>query len=220
MATVSLFAKSSKVASMCEPLRGTRLNVESSKVRSRLGREQHVSSDRWSSSSTQYVAPRSPIEAEAWSAEAEARGGKGSQRLIEVAEVPPPPEIAHALALGAGETVITRRRMMYLDDRPVELTNSYFPLSIARDTALAESAKIRGGAVTLLASLGYTAKHVTEEVYSRPPTPHEQVSLQLPDGQWVLILARTSRDAEGTPFEADLMVMPAQQNRLVYEMDR
>jgi DNA-binding GntR family transcriptional regulator len=127
---------------------------------------------------------------------------------------------AETLELAAAREVVVRRRVMYLDDRPVELTDSYVPASIADGTALAEPGKIRGGAVALLARLGYRAADVTEEVTCRPPTAEEAAALELPQDEWVLVLTRTSRTAEGTPFEVDIMTMPARHQRLRYDLRR
>ncbi|HWO68322.1 MAG TPA: UTRA domain-containing protein, partial [Umezawaea sp.] len=61
-------------------------------------------------------------------------GAKPGQRLREVAEVEPPREVAEALSVAEGELVVVRRRVMSLDGRPVELTDSYYPVAIARGT--------------------------------------------------------------------------------------
>ncbi|MFI6821267.1 UTRA domain-containing protein [Micromonospora sp. NPDC050187] len=65
--------------------------------------------------------------AEAWKAEAAAGGGVGSQQLLGAAEVVAPAEVATALGVEPGAMVVVRRRLMLLDDRPVELTDSGRP---------------------------------------------------------------------------------------------
>ncbi|BCL15039.1 UTRA domain-containing protein [Micromonospora sagamiensis] len=169
----------------------------------------------WLSVSVPYVTPGG---SDSWKAEAATAGGVGSQRLVEVAEVVAPAEVAAALDIEPGGTVVVRRRLMLLDDRPVELTDSYYPLAIARGTALAEPRKIRGGAVTLLAELGYRPCHTVEDVYAREPTDAERKALALDGHRWVLGLTRLLTSGGGLPVELSVMTMVAEGRRLRYEM--
>ncbi|MET7948001.1 UTRA domain-containing protein [Micromonospora sp. NPDC005324] len=171
----------------------------------------------WISVSTPYVTPRLPGEAEAWRAEAAQNGGVGSQRLLDVTEIVPVAELAEALQLDPGKQVIQRRRMMLLDERPVEVTTSLYPATIARGTGLAEPRKIRGGAVTLLAELGYRPRRVSEDVYTRRATDTERSLLQLGEDDWVLGLTRVLSTDDGLPVELSVMSMTAGGRRLRYE---
>ncbi|MFJ6363467.1 UTRA domain-containing protein [Streptomyces globisporus] len=159
----------------------------------------------WSSTSLPYVLPKSDGQADTWSDDTS--GQPTSQHLLEVAEVTPPARIASALALGQGERAVVRRRLMKRGDRPVELTDSYYPLTVAAGTALAEKRKIKGGAPTLLAELGYLPRHVTEEVETREPSASEIASLELEPGEPVLVLCRLTTAQNGSPMEASLMTM-------------
>lgn len=173
---------------------------------------------RWESVSAPYVRPRAAGEPDAWSEELAARDLAGSQRLREVAEVAPPSEVVEGLGTVPGELVVVRRRVMLVDDKAVELTDSYYPAAVASGTPLAEAKKIRGGAVTLLAELGYEAGLVLEEVSARPPTADESAVLDLADGEWVMILTRLSRTAGGVPIEMSIMTMTANGRRLGYQV--
>lgn len=175
-----------------------------------------ASQDKWVSQSATYVTPGL---GDAWNAEAAQRGAEGSQRLREVAEVEPPRQVAEGLAIPQGQPVVVRRRVMSLDGRPVELTDSHYPVSIARGTRLAEPRKIPGGAITLLAELGYPPKHVREEVSARPADSEERQLLGLDEGEWVIVLTRLLSTTGGTPVEASVMTMIARGTRLGYEMD-
>jgi len=170
----------------------------------------------WVSRSATYVTPGT---GDAWAAEAAQRNAKGGQLLREVAEVEPPQRIAEDLAVPQGQPVVVRRRVMSLDDRPVELTDSHYPIAIARGTRLAEPRKIPGGAIALLAELGYAPKHVREEVSARPADSEERRLLGLAEDEWVIVLTRLSSAADGTPVEASVMTMIARGTRLGYEMD-
>ncbi|SCL38215.1 UTRA domain-containing protein [Micromonospora pallida] len=169
----------------------------------------------WLSVSMPYVTAGA---SDAWKAEAAAGGGVGSQRLLEVAEVVAPAEVAAALGVEPGGMVVMRRRLMLFDDRPVELADSYYPLAVARGTALAEPKKIRGGAVALLTELGYRPRHTAEDVYAREPTDEERKVLALGGHRWVLGLTRLLTAEDGMPVEVSIMTMVAEGRRLRYEM--
>ncbi|MFE5302195.1 GntR family transcriptional regulator [Streptomyces sp. NPDC056632] len=168
-----------------------------------------MSGDAWISETSPYLAPRKPGQSDAWSDEAARRGRRGGQRLLQAGEVDAPDAVRAALRLSASERVIVRRRLILLDDQPVELADSYYPVAIAAGTPLAEPLKVPGGAVTLLRELGYTGAEVVEDVSAALATTEEREHLGLPEGSAVLHLLRLTQTAEGTPMEASLMTMPA-----------
>ncbi|MFE6429340.1 UTRA domain-containing protein [Streptomyces rochei] len=167
------------------------------------------------SDSLAYVAPQESGQVDAWTREAGQRGG---QQLVEVTEVIPPAAVSEALHLSPGEPAIVRRRAISLDGAVIELADSYYPASLARGTALAEKRKIKGGAPTLLASLGYQARHVSEDLDFRAADSTELKALSLPEGASVLSLLRTTTTDDGSPFEVQHMVMKAPR-RLHYEIE-
>lgn len=167
------------------------------------------------SDSLTYVTPRKEGQPDPWTEEAKQRGG---QLLTEVGEVIPPEPVADALHLSPGERAAVRRRVILLDGDPIELADSYYPLAIARGTALAEKRKIKGGAPTLLAERGYQASHVSEDLEFREASEVERAALALPEGSAVLTLLRTTQSDDGNPFEVQLMVMKAPR-RLHYEIE-
>ncbi|MFG3136085.1 UTRA domain-containing protein [Streptomyces sp. NPDC048211] len=172
-------------------------------------------SGKWNGASKSYVAPQAPGMADAWTQESAGRGG---QRLTEVGEAPPPDGVRAALRLPLGEPAIVRRRAIHLDGEVIELTDSYYPKPIATGTPLAEHKKIRGGAPTLLASLGYQAGRVIEEVEARGATAEEAQQFALTPGAPVLTLLRTNLTNTGQPYEAMVMVMKVPRV-LRYEME-
>jgi GntR family transcriptional regulator len=173
---------------------------------------------RWVSTSLSYVGSRPVGSADAWSEEAAAQGGVGSQRLREVADVIPPPAVAAGLGQGPEATAVVRRRVIMLDGRPVELADSYYPLAVARGTRLAEARKIRGGSPTLLTSLGYPLADVVEDVSARPPSGDETRELELAEGEWVMVLFRVASTGEGQPVEVTVMTMRARDRHLSYRL--
>jgi GntR family transcriptional regulator len=169
----------------------------------------------WTSVSMPYVSgPRG----DAWGAEAAEHGGTGTQKLLSVDEMTASAAVADMLGLAPDEPVVVRRRLMLFNDHPVELVDSYYPATIARGTRLAESRKIRGGAVALLVDLGHPPRHVREDVSARLATPEERTALQLDDPSCVLLLSRTLIAENDLPVEASVMTMVADGRRLRYEL--
>ncbi|MEU6766819.1 UTRA domain-containing protein [Streptomyces sp. NPDC046853] len=176
------------------------------------------SSGDWVSTSMPYLTPRERGRSDAWGTEAAAQGRRGTQRIVQAGEVPAPREVAELLGVAEGEVVVVRRRVIELDGEPNEMTDTYYPVEIARGTPLAATGKIRGGAVTLLAALGHTGVVVREDVAARMPSEEEQAVLRTGVAEPVLRLARVTLDGEGRPIQADLMTMPAARQRLRYEI--
>lgn len=175
-----------------------------------------MSDAQWTGASAPYIRPN---QGDAWGKEAASQGRAGAQRILFAGETAAPPEIAAALDLTGGQSVILRQRLILLDDTPVEIASSYWPLSVAAGTALATAGKVRGGAPTLLADLGYEPQGVTENVRTRPATPEELATLAMPDAnEWVLTLRRTITDDSGRPYEVFVSVAPGHIGQLNYSM--
>ncbi len=165
------------------------------------------STDTWASVSTPYVKPRPPGAPDAWAQEAAEHGHTGTHRLREVAEVQPPPHVAAALRQAPQEPAVVRRRVVLLDDQPVELADSYYPAALARGTRLADQRKIPGGAPTLLASLGHDLQPPCEDITARFATDTERELLHLAEPTPVLELTRVITNQHGVPVEVSVMTM-------------
>lgn len=172
----------------------------------------------WTSTSLPYLAASSGGGSDMWAAEAEAEGRRGSQRIVRAGEAAAPEGVAELLGVPLGEPVVARRRIMYLDGEPCELTDTYYPLDIAGGTALAGTAKIRGGAIRLLVELGYVGVRVREDVTARPATDHEREQLCLEAGEPVLQLTRLTLDDADRAIQVDVMAMPPRRQKLRYEI--
>lgn len=153
-----------------------------------------------------------------WSAEAASAGRRGTQKIVSAGEVTAPERVAGLLAVEQGGQVVGRRRIMFLDGEPCELTDTYYPVEIARGTGLAGTAKIRGGAVRLLAELGHVGVRAREDVAARMPSESERAALALRADEPVLELTRLTLDADDRPVQVDVMVMPPRGQKLRYEI--
>jgi DNA-binding GntR family transcriptional regulator len=174
-----------------------------------------VTEAQWSGSSTPYLGSG---QGDAWGKEAADQGRTGSQRILKAGPIAASEEVAQQLGLPEGEAVVERQRLILLDGQPVELAISYWPASWAAETALAQPGRIRGGAVSLLAELGYTPGRVDEDVSTRPPTREEVQTLELAVEEWILSMARTITTPDGRPYEVSVMVSPGRIGRLHYSM--
>ncbi|MFF9509517.1 GntR family transcriptional regulator [Streptomyces sp. NPDC014724] len=172
----------------------------------------------WVSTSVPYLAAASGTRGDVWAAEAAAEGHRGSQRIVAAGEVEAPGPVAELLGAPAGQSVVARRRIMYLDGEPCELTDTYYPVGIAGGTGLAGTAKIPGGAIRLLAELGHVGVRVREDVTARPATDHEREELRLAAGEPVLQLTRLTLDDADRPIQVDVMAMPPRRQKLRYEI--
>ncbi|MCZ0984023.1 UTRA domain-containing protein [Streptomyces diastatochromogenes] len=166
------------------------------------------SDDAWVGKTRPYLTPRGEGEKDAWTSEAAARGRQGGQRLLEAGEVEPPDLVRAFFGLGPGELAVVRRRLILLDGKPTELADSYYPGHIALGTPLAEPRKIPGGAVTLLADLGYeAAEEFEEDTVAENASPAQCELLGLPAGKAVQVLTRFVTSTTGEPMEASVMTM-------------
>ncbi|WP_327367848.1 GntR family transcriptional regulator [Streptomyces sp. NBC_01217] len=172
----------------------------------------------WISTSVPYLAASPGARGDMWAAKAAAEGRRGSQRVVQAGEVKAPGAVAELLGVPAGQNVVARRRIMYLDDEPCELTDTYYPVDIARGTGLAGTAKIPGGAIRLLADPGHVGVRVREDVTARPATGHEQEQLRLTAGEPVLQLTRLTLDDADRPIQVDVLAMPPRRQKLRYEI--
>ena len=117
-----------------------------------------------------YLAPAGPGEPYRWLTEASRHGASARVTLLDVAEARPPSDVSAALNLTDGEPALLRRQLLTIDDEPAELVTSYYPLTLARGTALTEKRRIKGGTPTLLAALGFPPRRSVDRVSARVPT--------------------------------------------------
>lgn len=172
----------------------------------------------WDGPSAPYLSPRAPGETDAWTDATSRAGRTGTQQIREVSEAIPPPEVADALRLSAGAPAVVRRRTVFLDGKPIETVDSWYPASIAGDTPLAQPRKIKGGAVTLLADMGYVARGALDDISVRGATGPEADLLGLQVGAPVIVVFRTAVSEHDVPFEATVMIMVPEDRHLRYPL--
>ncbi|GAA0422892.1 hypothetical protein GCM10010357_50380 [Streptomyces luteireticuli] len=165
-----------------------------------------------------YLAPAAPGQPYRWITEAERRGVRARSRLLDVAEVRPPADVAAALNLAGDGTALLRSQILLFDDEPVELVKSYYPLDIADGTPMTQHRRIRGGTPTLLAELGYPPRHSVDQVSARVPTQEQYTALAMPSDLPVLRTFRVVYTDGERPIEASVMAKAGHLYELQYDI--
>lgn len=128
--------------------------------------------------------------------EAIAQGQVPSRRLLTVGQGPVPGDIAAWLGVDAGETVMIRKRLQFLDGEPAVISTSYFPLWMASDTRLESTEPLPQGAANLIEQLGHEFASGVELIRARMPTPDEARLLELGPGVPVVWLLHVDYDPQ------------------------
>lgn len=164
-----------------------------------------------------YKDPAGPGEKYRWIAEAEKRGKAARSELLFVGEVTPPAEVRAAMGLGETDAAMERRQIMFLDDEPCELVKSYYPLDLARDTAIAVKRKIKGGTPRVLADMGYPPVKCVDKVSAMQPLPEHLEALRMPTKLPVLRTFRVVLSVDDRIIEVSEMVKAGHLYELQYE---
>ncbi|WP_330295916.1 GntR family transcriptional regulator [Streptomyces sp. NBC_00503] len=163
------------------------------------------------------LAPAAAGAAYPWLAEAAGPRSVGLSHLLAVEEVPAVGDTAAALGLPEGSPAVCRRQLISIDGEPAELVSSYYPLDIARGTALALSRRIRGGTPGLLSELGFPPRSSVDRISARVATQEQYAALRLPGDLPVLRTLRTVYGDGGRPIEVTVMVKAGHLYELQYE---
>ncbi|MFF8640405.1 GntR family transcriptional regulator [Streptomyces sp. NPDC015345] len=164
-----------------------------------------------------YMAPAPPGEPYRWLTAAAEHGVRAHSTLLDVTESRPPADVSAALNLSDGESVALRSQILFLDDEPVELVASYYPLSLAHGTPIMGKKKIRGGTPALLAELGFPPRLSVDRVSARVPTQEQYQALRLPSDLPVLRTLRVVYSDGDRPIEATVMVKAGHLYEVQYE---
>lgn len=164
------------------------------------------------------MAPSESGEPYRWITEAAARGQRGANKILDVAEVAVPKRVARALGIEDGGVAVLRMRIGLLDDEPAELVQSYYPVELARGTRLADRRKIPGGSPTLLAEMGYPQRGQDDVVATRSATAVEHELLELPGDVPVLEVFRVVYSDDRRPIEVTVLVKPGHLYKMGYHL--
>lgn len=150
-------------------------------------------------------------------AEATNQGRKATRIIRGLGVTPAPALVAERLGIAEGTDVWARKRTTFLDGRPNQLADSYYPLAIAQGTPLMEEETGPGGDFARLDEAGHSPTRIREEWHARMPSGPERAALRLPDGTPVIDFIRTIIDQSGEPVEVMLSVIAGDTTSFIYE---
>jgi GntR family transcriptional regulator len=165
---------------------------------------------------TQYERDRGASANDAYKDEVEAQGRK-HDREFSFQIIPASKEVADRLNVGADTLVVCRREILYIDERPNAIQESYYPRDIAEGTELEKNQDIRRGTIIVLKELGHEEIGHRDEISPRMPTEEEERLLQLGVGVPVLNWMRTAYSNE-RPVRLTWRVYAGNGIELVYEL--
>ncbi|MEU3417850.1 GntR family transcriptional regulator [Streptomyces murinus] len=148
------------------------------------------------------------------------RSYRRNEQTQTVSLVEAPPAVAAAHGLPEGADVYARARLVKEGDQPTHTLISYYRPEHVEGTRLVDPTPGpagRGGGFRVLYDEGYEIDHMKEELFARAPTPDEVKLLQLPPGEPVVELHRTTYTASGTVVEFAVGVHAA--SRFAWEYD-
>jgi GntR family transcriptional regulator len=148
-----------------------------------------------------------PAGHDIWTADAANRDLQIDQ--IEVGRAHAPDHVRALLGLAAAAEVVRRSRRFVLDDKPVLISVSWLPATIAGGTQIEQPDTGPGGTYARLADTGHAPDKFREDLRARMPLAEEAEKLQLPPGTPVVEITRTAYTADGTAVEVNEMTADA-----------
>jgi GntR family transcriptional regulator len=142
----------------------------------------------------------------AFAADREASGQtwKRDDQTNKVREVIADKDVAEALGIEPGAPVYKRARLVKQDGTPTHTLTSYYRPEHVENTPIVDpkpGTATPGGGFAVLTLQGLEPDHMTETFHARMPTPHEADELELPAGEPVMVLHRTTFTADDVPVE-------------------
>ncbi|GAA1626656.1 GntR family transcriptional regulator [Actinoplanes couchii] len=138
----------------------------------------------------------------------------------EIGRVHPPTAAAKVLRLEGDKDALVRRRVLYANNEPTQIADSYIPWDIADGCdALLRADAGKGGSYSRLAELGHGPVRFTEDVNVRVPDDAEQRLLDIEATLPVFEIWHVAYDAEDRPVELCIHVMPGHLWTLRYDWD-
>lgn len=148
--------------------------------------------------------------------EVTAQGRRPSQDFSMVIE-PVTPDVAARLKVAAGELVVARACLRYVDDQPWSEQVSYYPMDVSDAAGLATPRDIPEGTVRAMARAGFFEVGKRDELSSRMPTPEEARALEMRPGVPLIVYYRTTFNKERA-LRVSRTLFPGDRNTIEYEL--
>lgn len=177
----------------------------------RLGVERYAKS-KWKFGLVAFAADR----------EASGRGWKPGDQTNEVRRTTADAAIAAALGVEVGSPVWERARLVKDAGVPTHTLTSYYRPEHVDGTPLVDPTPgpaTPGGGFAVLTLQGLEPHHMTETFFSRMPTPEERETLELPAGEPVMVLQRTTYTQADVAIEYATGVHSASRFSWTYSFD-
>jgi GntR family transcriptional regulator len=112
-------------------------------------------------------------------------------------------DVAEALGVESGAPVYERARLVKQDGTPTHTLTSYYRPEHVENTPIVDPkpGTATAGGFAVLTMQGLEPDHMTETFHARMPTPDEADELELPAGEPVMVLHRTTFTADDVPVE-------------------
>lgn len=122
----------------------------------------------------------------------------------EVNLIPADKDVARALGVEPGSQVYARARVMTRDGVATHTMTSYYRPGDVEGTSIVDprpGIAGRSGGFQVLTDVGLPPHEITEDISARMPTADEAKALEIPPGEPVVEVWRTTRTAEGRVIE-------------------
>ncbi|MFJ1972341.1 GntR family transcriptional regulator [Streptomyces sp. NPDC087903] len=151
---------------------------------------------------------------------ASGRAYKRNEQTQTVSRVQANGLVAEGLKVPIGSEVYARARLVKEGTQPTHTLTSYYRPEHVEGTRIVDPTPGpagRGGGYRVLYDAGYEIDHMREALFARIPTQDEVQFLQLPAGEPVVELHRTTYTADGTVVEFAVGIHSA--SRFAWEYD-
>lgn len=168
---------------------------------------------RFEALSTRQDTPETGLDA--WAADI-AQQGSAPRQDVEVKIVEAPALVSARLGLDPGTSVVSRRRIRFVNDLPNQIADSYYPMDVAVGSPIMTpgDVTIPGG---LMAAAGHPQVRFVDEIVGRLADAEERQRLNLPPVTAVAEHVRTGFDKAGRPVRVIITI--GERMTIMYESD-
>lgn len=177
----------------------------------RLGAERYAKS-KWKYGTVAFAADR----------EHDGRPWQAGDQTQTVKRLSADEETAEALGISVGDPVVERARLIRDGGSPTHTLTSYYRAADVENTPLADATPGPagpGGGFQVLTLAGLEPQRMQECIQARMPTPNERTQLELPAGEPVMVLHRTTYASNDRPVEFARGIHAASRFTWTYDFD-
>ena len=131
--------------------------------------------------------------------EAAGQEGTPSRRLLFSGLTPAPEGIAQRMGVAPGADLLTRRRLMLVNEVPLRIATSYFLPDAPESPELSGDSFLGAGLQELFDRHGRNFGRAEETLVARMPTSEESELLAIEGAEPVVEIIRSSFDDDGAP---------------------